>query len=59
MDGGLNNILAVVTGISMIIACSLISYIFQKKLFAKYRNKVRNAMDKASSEPPVFPNKKV
>lgn len=59
MDGGLNNILAVATGISMITACALVSYIFQKKLFLKYRNKVRNAMDKARSEPPTFPNKKV
>ncbi|MDP4159431.1 MAG: hypothetical protein Q8911_06665 [Bacillota bacterium] len=56
---GLNNILAVVTGISIVTTCCLISYIFQKKLFNKYRDKVRNEMDKARSEPSVLPNKKV
>lgn len=55
----LNNILAVVTGISIVTTCCLISYLFQKKLFNKYRDKVRNEMDKARSEPPVLPNKKV
>lgn len=57
--GGLTNILAVVTGISIVLTCCLISYLFQKKLFNKYRDKVRNEMDKARSEPPVIPNKKV
>lgn len=59
MDGGLNNILAVATGITMIMMCTLTFIIFQKKLFNKYRNKVRNAMDKARSEAPVFENEKV
>jgi hypothetical protein len=57
--GGLYNILAVVTGISIVTTCCLISYLFQIKLFNKYRDKVRNEMDKARSEPPVLPNKKV
>lgn len=56
---GLYNILAIVTGISIITIGCLISYLFQKKLFNKYRDKVRNEMDKARSEPPVIPNKKV
>ena len=56
---GLNNILAVITGISIVTIGCLISYLFQKKLFNKYRDKVRNEMDKARSEPPVIPNKKV
>lgn len=59
MDGGLNNILAVATGLAMVSTCSLIFIVFQKKLFNKYRNKVRNAMDKARSEAPVFENEKV
>lgn len=54
----LNNILAVLTGISIVTTGCLISYLFQKKLFNKYRDKVRNEMDKARSEPPVLPNKK-
>ena len=56
--GGLTNILAVVTGISIVTNGCLISYLFQKKLFNKYRDKVRNTMDKARSEPPVIPDKK-
>ena len=56
---GLTNILAVVTGISIVTTCSLIAYLFQKKLFNKYRDKVRNELDKARSEPPLIPNKKV
>ncbi|CAA7602246.1 Hypothetical protein DEACI_2919 [Acididesulfobacillus acetoxydans] len=59
MIGGLSNILAVATGLAIIMAGSLIFYIFQTKLFAKYNNRVRNAMDKARSEPPVLPGKKV
>lgn len=54
----LNNILAVATGISIVAAGCLIAYLFQKKLFNKYRDKVRNEIDKARSEPPVIPNKK-
>lgn len=56
---GLHNILAVIIGVSLVSTCCLISYLFQKKLFNKYRDKVRNEMDKARSEPPVIPNKKV
>lgn len=55
----LNNILSVVTGISIVTTGCLISFLFQKKLFSKYRDKVRNEVDKARSEPPVIPNKKV
>ncbi|WP_040411896.1 hypothetical protein [Desulfosporosinus sp. OT] len=57
--GGLYNILAAVIGISIVTTGCLISYLFQKKLFNKYRDTVRNEMDKARSEPPVLPNKKV
>ena len=56
---GLTNILAVVTGISIVTTGCLISYLFQKKLFNKYRDKVKNELDLARSEPPVIPNKKV
>ena len=56
---GLYNILSVVTGISIVSVGCLISYLFQKKLFNKYRDKVRNEIDKARSEPPVIPDKKV
>lgn len=55
----LNNILALITGLSIITICLLVSYLFQRNLFNKYRDKVRNEMDKARSEPPVIPNKKV
>jgi len=54
-----NNILALAIGISIVTTGCLISLIFQKKLFNKYRDKVRNEADKARSEPPVIPNKKV
>ncbi len=54
----LNNILAVATGLSIVTTGSLISFLFQTKLFNKYRDKVRNEMDKARSEPPSIPNKK-
>lgn len=53
-----NNILAIVTGISIVTTGSLISYLFQKKLFSKNCDKVRNEMDKARSEAPVIPNEK-
>jgi|GEM_PF-1586534 hypothetical protein len=56
---GVSNILAVLTGISIVTIGCLISYLFQKNLFNKYRDKVRNEVDKARSEPPVIPNKKV
>lgn len=56
---GLYNILAVVTGIAIATTCCLISYLFQIKLFNKYHGKIRNEIDKARSEPPVFPNEKV
>ena len=57
--GGLYNVLAIVTGICILTTGCLISYLFQKKLFNKYRDKVRNEMDKARSEPPVILDKKV
>jgi len=44
------NLLSVVTGISMILTCCLIAYYFQKNLFGKYRNKVRNTMDKENPD---------
>ena len=56
---GLNNILAVVTGISIITTGCVISFLFQKNLFNKYHDQVRNELDKARSEPPELPNKKV
>lgn len=39
------NLLGVITGVTMILACSFIAYIFQKNFFGKYRNKVRNALN--------------
>lgn len=40
------NLISVITGVSMILTCSLIAYLFQKNLFGKYRNKVANTMNK-------------
>lgn len=42
------NLLGVLTGITMLLTCSLIAFVFQKYYFGKYRNKVKNAMDKTS-----------
>lgn len=39
------NLLSVALGVSMILACSLIAFMFQKNLFGKYRNKVKNTAD--------------
>jgi len=36
---GLNNIFSLVIGISIILCCSLVFYLFQKHLFKKYKNK--------------------
>lgn len=41
-----HNVFAVVTGVSMIITCCLTAYLFQKKLFRKYRRKVANIAEK-------------
>ncbi len=46
----IQNLLSVVTGVCMIITCCLIAYTFQKNLFGKYRNKVRNAMEKENPD---------
>jgi len=42
------NLLGVLTGITMLITCSFIAYRFQKNFFGKYRNKVRNALNRKS-----------
>jgi hypothetical protein len=36
---GLNNLLSIAIGITVILCCSLITYLFQKHLFKKYKNK--------------------
>lgn len=56
---GVTNVLAVITGISIFSTCCLISLGFQKKFFNKYRDKVRNEVDKARSQPAVISNKKI
>lgn len=42
----IQNLLSIVTGVAIIITGCLIAYLFQRNLFGKYRNKVRNAMEK-------------
>lgn len=41
-----HNVLAVILGMAIVLLCLTISYLFQKKLFGKYRGKMPNAMDK-------------
>lgn len=43
-----HNQLGLFIGVAMILTTSFIAYWFQKKLFSKYRNKVKNAMNKTS-----------
>lgn len=45
-----HNLLGFVTGVSIILTGCLIAYSFQKNLFSKYRNKVKNAIDKENPE---------
>lgn len=45
-----NNISALIIGISMILGCCLISYMFQRFLFAKYKNKAKNIVKKDGSQ---------
>lgn len=44
-DIGMNNFIAIVAGIFLILLCCIISYFFQKCLFRKYKNKVKNIAD--------------
>lgn len=44
------NLLSVLTGLSIISSGCLIAFYFQKNLFSKYRNKVRNVMDKENPD---------
>lgn len=41
-----HNVLAVATGVSIIVLCCSISYFFQKHVFSKYREKVANTAGK-------------
>lgn len=43
---GINNFISIIVGISLILSCCIISYLFQKHLFGKYRNKVKNIVGK-------------
>lgn len=36
---GINNLFAIAIGITIISCCSLVTYLFQKHLFNKYKNK--------------------
>lgn len=45
-----NNIFALITGISMVLGCCLVSYLFQRYLFSKYKNKAKNTMNKDGSK---------
>jgi len=40
------NLYALIIGVSIVLIGSSIAYLFQRKLFGKYRNKVKNTMDK-------------
>lgn len=42
------NQLSLFLGIAMIVTNSLITYLFQMKMFGKYRNRVKNAVNKKS-----------
>lgn len=43
---GFNNLLSIFIGIFIILCCSLISYVFQKHFFSRYKNKVKNIISK-------------
>ncbi|WP_368489369.1 hypothetical protein [Clostridium sp. BJN0013] len=43
---GINNFISIVIGIFLVLLCCIISYLFQKHLFSKYKNKVKNIVDK-------------
>lgn len=45
------NLLALILGISMVLLCVTISFLFQRKLFSRYRGKAPNAMNKSKPEP--------
>ncbi|MFA6941544.1 MAG: hypothetical protein WCQ54_11310 [Clostridiaceae bacterium] len=36
---GINNVFSLAIGLSIILCCSLVTYLFQKHLFKKYKNK--------------------
>lgn len=42
------NQLSLILGAAIIITCSGITYLFQKKYFNKYKNKVKNSTDMKS-----------
>lgn len=44
------NLLGVLTGVTMLLTCSFIAFMFQKYFFGKYKNKVKNALDNNSSK---------
>lgn len=49
---GYNNLLSIAIGISVILICCLISYLFQKHLFNKYKNKAKNIINKDNNPTP-------
>ncbi|GKU24962.1 hypothetical protein [Clostridium folliculivorans] len=46
---GLLNLLSLIIGTTLIIIGCITAYLFQKYLFDKYTNKVKNTIDKDSS----------
>ena len=49
---GINNVLSVAIGLLVILSCYIISYLFQKRLFNKYKNKVKNIVGKDNKNTP-------
>jgi ABC-type nickel/cobalt efflux system permease component RcnA len=43
---GINNVISIAIGIFIILTCCAISYLFQKRLFNKYKNKAQNIVNK-------------
>lgn len=43
---GMNNLMSMVIGVFLILSCCVTSYIFQKRLFSKYKNKVKSTTKK-------------
>lgn len=43
---GVNNLISIIIGISLVLICCSVFYFFQKYLFSKYKNKVKNVSDK-------------
>lgn len=42
---GYNNLLSIAIAISVILICCIISHLFEKYFFSKYKNKVKNIIN--------------